>query len=92
MRVPIHYRPLRTRSTATEVTPISPWTKAVAAASVPHIRLHDDARHTCGTSVARPLRRGVHDAHLRALAADALAEGARSLARVVTIRDNSTGG
>jgi integrase len=26
------------------------WTKAIAAAGVPHIRLHD-ARHTCGTTM-----------------------------------------
>jgi integrase len=47
-------------------------TKAVADAGVPHIRLHDaPARRPArgDRSVARPCRRGVHDAHLRALPA-----------------------
>ncbi len=59
------------------------WANTVVAAGVPRIRLHD-ARHTCGTtmhyqlsarpgrsdcSLARPRRRGVHDANLCALAA-----------------------
>ena len=80
------------------------WTEAVAAAGVPHIRLHD-ARHTCGTTmhlqgvppaviaawlghadVSFTMRTYVHSQP------DALAEGARTLARIVTIRDNSTGG
>jgi integrase len=75
------------------------WTKAVAAAGVPHIRLHD-ARHTCGMTmhlhgvppaviaawlghadVGFTMRTYVHSQP------DALAEGARSLARIVTIRD-----
>jgi integrase len=79
------------------------WTKAVAAAGAPHIRLHD-ARHTCGTTmhlqgvpaaviaawlghadVAFTMRTYVHSQP------DALAEGAQSLARVVTIRDNLPG-
>ena len=73
------------------------WTKAVAAAGVPHIRLHD-ARHTCGTTmhlqgvppaviaawlghadVSFTMRTYVHSQP------DALAEGAHSLARIVTI-------
>jgi integrase len=79
------------------------WTKAVAAAGVPRIRLHD-ARHTCGTTmhlqgvpaaviaawlghadVAFTMRTYVHSQP------DALADGAQSLARVVTIRDNFPG-
>ncbi|MGO9730831.1 tyrosine-type recombinase/integrase [Mycobacterium sp.] len=79
------------------------WTKAVATAGVPHIRLHD-ARHTCGTTmhlqgvppaviaawlghadVAFTMRTYVHSQP------DALAEGAHSLARVVTIRDSLPG-
>jgi len=79
------------------------WTKAVAAAGVPCIRLHD-ARHTCGTTmhlqgvpaaviaawlghadVAFTMRTYVHSQP------DALADGAQSLARVVTIRDNLSG-
>lgn len=77
------------------------WTKAVKAAGVPVIRLHD-ARHTCGTTmhlqnvpaaviaawlghadVAFTMRTYVHSQP------DALAEGAQSLARVVTIRDKT---
>jgi integrase len=79
------------------------WAKAVAAAGVPRIRLHD-ARHTCGTTmhlqgvpaaviaawlghadVAFTMRTYVHSQP------DALADGAQSLARVVTIRDNLSG-
>lgn len=79
------------------------WTKAVAAAGVPRIRLHD-ARHTCGTTmhlqgvpaaviaawlghadISFTMRTYVHSQP------DALADGAQSLARVVTIRDNFTG-
>jgi integrase len=79
------------------------WTKAVAAAGVLCIRLHD-ARHTCGTTmhlqgvpaaviaawlghadVAFTMRTYVHSQP------DALADGAQSLARVVTIRDNLSG-
>jgi len=79
------------------------WAKAVAAAGVPRIRLHD-ARHTCGTTmhlqgvpaaviaawlghadVAFTMRTYVHSQP------DALADGAQSLARVVTIRDNFPG-
>jgi integrase len=79
------------------------WTKAVAAAGVPHIRLHD-ARHTCGTTM--PLQ-GVPPAVIAAWLGhadvsftmrtyvhsqpDALAEGAQTLARIVTIRDNVPG-
>ncbi len=79
------------------------WANAVAAAGVPRIRLHD-ARHTCGTTmhlqgvpaaviaawlghadVAFTMRTYVHSQP------NALADGAQSLARVVTIRDNSAG-
>jgi integrase len=79
------------------------WANAVAAAGVPRIRLHD-ARHTCGTTmhlqgvpaaviaawlghadVAFTMRTYVHSQP------DALADGAQSLARVVTIRDNLSG-
>jgi integrase len=79
------------------------WANAVAAAGVPRIRLHD-ARHTCGTTmhlqgvpaaviaawlghadVAFTMRTYVHSQP------NALAEGAQSLARVVTIRDSSAG-
>jgi integrase len=79
------------------------WAKAVATAGVPRIRLHD-ARHTCGTTmhlhgvpaaviaawlghadVAFTMRTYVHSQP------NALADGAQSLARVVTIRDNSAG-
>src|ERR1700756_3291602 len=79
------------------------WAKAVAASGVPRIRLHD-ARHTCGTTmhlqgvpaaviaawlghadVAFTMRTYVHSQP------NALADGARSLARVVTIRDNVAG-
>jgi integrase len=79
------------------------WAKAVGAAGVPRIRLHD-ARHTCGTTmhlqgvpaaviaawlghadVAFTMRTYVHSQP------DALAGGAQSLARVVTIRDNISG-
>ena len=79
------------------------WAKAVAAAGVPRIRLHD-ARHTCGTTmhlqgvpaaviaawlghadVAFTMRTYVHSQP------DALTDGAQSLARVVTIRDNFPG-
>jgi integrase len=79
------------------------WTKAVAAAGAPHIRLHD-ARHTCGTTmhlqggtpaliaawlghadVAFTMRTYVHSQP------DALAEGAHSLARIVSIRDSLPG-
>ncbi len=79
------------------------WANAVAAAGVPRIRLHD-ARHTCGTTmhlqgvpaaviaawlghadVAFTMRTYVHSHP------NALADGAQSLARVVTIRDNSAG-
>jgi integrase len=77
------------------------WANTVAAAGVP--RLHD-ARHTCGTTmhlqgvpaaiiaawlghadVAFTMRTYVHSQP------NALADGARSLARVVTIRDNVAG-
>lgn len=76
------------------------WANTVTAAGVPRIRLHD-ARHTCGTTmhlqgvpaaviaawlghadVAFTMRTYVHSQP------NALADGARSLARVVTIRDN----
>ena len=79
------------------------WANAVAAAGVPRIRLHD-ARHTCGTTmhlqgvpaaviaawlghadVAFTMRTYVHSQP------NALADGAQSLARVVTIRDNFPG-
>lgn len=79
------------------------WANTVAAAGVPRIRLHD-ARHTCGTTmhlqgvpaaviaawlghsdVAFTMRTYVHSQP------NALADGARSLARVVTIRDNVAG-
>ena len=79
------------------------WANAVVAAGVPRIRLHD-ARHTCGTTmhlqgvpaaviaawlghadVAFTMRTYVHSQP------DALADGAQSLARVVTIRDNFPG-
>lgn len=79
------------------------WATTVAMAGVPRIRLHD-ARHTCGTTmhlqgvpaaviaawlghadVAFTMRTYVHSQP------DALADGARSLARVVTIRDNVAG-
>jgi len=79
------------------------WAKAVTPAGVPRIRLHD-ARHTCGTTmhlqgvpaaviaawlghadVAFTMRTYVHSQP------DALADGAQSLARVVTIRDNFPG-
>jgi integrase len=79
------------------------WTKAVAAAGVPNIRLHD-ARHTCGTTMHL---QGVPPAVIAAWLGhadvsftmrtyvrsqpDALAEGAQSLARIVTIRDNFPG-
>ncbi len=79
------------------------WANTVTAAGVPRIRLHD-ARHTCGTTmhlqgvpaaviaawlghadVAFTMRTYVHSQP------NALADGARSLARVVTIRDNVAG-
>ncbi len=79
------------------------WANTVTAAGVPRIRLHD-ARHTCGTTmhlqgvpaaviaawlghadVAFTMRTYVHSQP------DALADGARSLAQVVTIRDNIAG-
>jgi integrase len=79
------------------------WANTVTAAGVPRIRLHD-ARHTCGTTmhlqgvpaaviaawlghadVAFTMRTYVHSQP------NALADGARSLARVVTIRDNAAG-
>src|ERR1700694_5863917 len=79
------------------------WTKAVAAAGAPHIRLHD-ARHTCGTTMHL---QGVPAAVIAAWLGhadvaftmrtyvhsqpDALAERAQSLARVVTIRDSFPG-
>jgi integrase len=80
------------------------WTKAIAAAGVPRIRLHD-ARHTCGTTMHL---QGVPAALISAWLGhadvaftmrtyvhsqpDALVEAAQSLARVVTIRDHSRGG
>jgi integrase len=80
------------------------WTKAVAAAGVPHIRLHD-ARHTCGTTMHL---QGVPPAVIAAWLGhadvaftmrtyvhsqpDALAEGAHSLARIASIRDSLPGG
>jgi integrase len=79
------------------------WANAVAAAGVPRIRLHD-ARHTRGTTMhlqgvpaaVIAARLGHADvaftmrtyAHLQP---NALADGAQSSARVVTIRDNSAG-
>ena len=79
------------------------WANTVTAAGVPRIRLHD-ARHTCGTTmplqgvpaaviaawlghadVAFTMRTDVHSQP------NALADGARSSARVVTIRDNVAG-
>ena len=79
------------------------WANTVTAAGVPRIRPHD-ARHTCGTTmhlqgvpaaviaawlghadVAFTMRTYVHSQP------NALADGARSLARVVTIRDNVAG-
>ncbi|MGZ4564663.1 MAG: site-specific integrase, partial [Mycobacterium sp.] len=79
------------------------WANTVTAAGVPRIRLHD-ARHTCGTTmhlqgvpaaviaawlghadVAFTMRTYVHSQP------NALADGARSLARIVTIRDNVAG-
>jgi len=79
------------------------WANTVTAAGVPRIRLHD-ARHTCGTTmhlqgvpaaviaawlghadVAFTMRTYVHSQP------NALADGARILARVVTIRDNVAG-
>jgi integrase len=77
------------------------WAKAIAAADVPRIRLHD-ARHTCGTIMH--LYDHVPPATISAWLGhadvaftmrtyvhsqpDALAEAAQSLARVVTIRHN----
>ena len=79
------------------------WAKAIESAGVPRIRLHD-ARHTWGTTmhlqhapaavisawlghadVAFTMRTYMHSQP------DALSEAAQSLARVVTIRDNSGG-
>ncbi len=79
------------------------WAAAVTAAGVPRIRLHD-ARHTCGTTmhlqgvpaaviaawlghadISFTMRTYVHSQP------DALDDGAQSLARVVTIRDNFPG-
>ena len=77
--------------------------QGVAAAGVPHIRLHD-ARYTCGTAmhlqgvphvvIAAWLGHGDVSFTMRTYVhsqPDALAEGAQSLARIVTIRDNFPG-
>jgi integrase len=76
------------------------WAKAIAKAGAPHIQLHC-ARHTCGTTmhlqnvpaaviaawlghadISFTMRTYVHSKP------DALAAGAQTLTRVVTIRDN----
>lgn len=78
------------------------WTKAIAAAGVPHIRLQD-ARHTCATIMHL---QGVPTALISAWLGhadlaftmrtyvhsqpDALATAAQTLAQVVTTRDNLT--
>lgn len=77
------------------------WTRAVASAKVPHIRLQD-ARHTCATTmhlqgvpiavVSAWLGHADHSFTMRTYVhsqPEALRAAAASLARVVTIRDNS---
>jgi integrase len=77
------------------------WTKAVAKAGVPHIRLHD-ARHTCATTmhlqgvpigvVAAWLGHADSSFTMRTYVKsqpEALRAAAQSLSRVVTIRHNS---